>query len=85
MTQEAADYALSRLEIDELGLDAGDRRLLHTIIQRYDGGPVGIEALAASLAEDRDTLEYPAVRSAATRPRPAPRAAARPPARRTNT
>ena len=54
----AADYALRRLEIDELGLDAGDRRLLQTIIQRYDGGPVGIEALAASLAEDRDTLEY---------------------------
>jgi holliday junction DNA helicase RuvB len=58
VTREAADYALRRLEIDELGLDAGDRRLLHTIIQRYDGGPVGIEALAASLAEDRDTLEY---------------------------
>jgi Holliday junction DNA helicase RuvB len=58
VTREAADYALRRLEIDELGLDAGDRRLLQTIIQRYDGGPVGIEALAASLAEDRDTLEY---------------------------
>jgi Holliday junction DNA helicase RuvB len=58
VTQAAADYALRRLEIDELGLDAGDRRLLLTIIQRYDGGPVGIEALAASLAEDRDTLEY---------------------------
>ena len=49
---------LRRLEIDELGLDAGDRRLLATMIQRYDGGPVGIESLAASLAEDRDTLEY---------------------------
>ena len=58
VTRAAADYALRRLEIDELGLDAGDRRLLQTIIQRYDGGPVGIEALAASLAEDRDTLEY---------------------------
>ena len=58
VTREAADYALQRLEIDELGLDAGDRRLLQTIIQRYDGGPVGIEALAASLAEDRDTLEF---------------------------
>jgi hypothetical protein len=41
-----------------LGLDAGDRRLLGTIIHRFDGGPVGIESLAASLAEDRDTLEY---------------------------
>ena len=58
VTRDAADYALRRLEIDALGLDAGDRRLLRTIIQRYDGGPVGIEALAASLAEDRDTLEY---------------------------
>jgi holliday junction DNA helicase RuvB len=58
VTAPAADYALRRLEIDELGLDAGDRRLLSTMIQRYDGGPVGIESLAASLAEDRDTLEY---------------------------
>jgi holliday junction DNA helicase RuvB len=58
VTREAADYALSRLEIDELGLDAGDRRLLSTMIERYDGGPVGIDALAASLAEDRDTLEF---------------------------
>lgn len=58
VTKEAADYALRRLEIDELGLDAGDRRLLSTIAQRFDGGPVGIDALAAALAEDRDTLEY---------------------------
>ena len=41
-----------------LGLDAGDRKILSTIIKRFDGGPVGIESLAASLAEDRDTLEY---------------------------
>jgi Holliday junction DNA helicase RuvB len=58
VTREAADYALRRLEIDALGLDAGDRRMLNTMIQRFDGGPVGIEALAAALAEDRDTLEY---------------------------
>jgi Holliday junction DNA helicase RuvB len=58
VTRDAADYALRRLEIDALGLDAGDRRLLTIIIQRFDGGPVGIEALAAALAEDRDTLEY---------------------------
>jgi holliday junction DNA helicase RuvB len=58
VTVPAADYALRRLEIDELGLDAGDRRLLSTMIERYEGGPVGIESLAASLAEDRDTLEY---------------------------
>jgi holliday junction DNA helicase RuvB len=58
ITRAIADYALERLDIDALGLDAGDRRLLSTIIQRFDGGPVGIEALAAALAEDRDTLEY---------------------------
>jgi Holliday junction DNA helicase RuvB len=58
VTQEAAAYALGRLEVDALGLDAGDRKVLSTIIKRFDGGPVGIESLAASLAEDRDTLEY---------------------------
>ena len=41
-----------------LGLDAGDRKILSTIIKRFDGGPVGIDSLAASLAEDRDTLEF---------------------------
>jgi Holliday junction DNA helicase RuvB len=56
--REAAEYALLRLEIDALGLDAGDRRLLGVIAGRFDGGPVGIESLAAALAEDRDTLEY---------------------------
>ena len=58
VTREAASYALERLEVDALGLDAGDRRILSTIIKRFDGGPVGIESLAASLAEDRDTLEF---------------------------
>jgi Holliday junction DNA helicase RuvB len=58
VTQEAAAYALGRLEVDHLGLDAGDRKVLSTIIKRFDGGPVGIESMAASLAEDRDTLEY---------------------------
>jgi Holliday junction DNA helicase RuvB len=46
-----------RLGIDTLGLDPMDRRLLSTIIKVYDGGPVGVEALAATLAEPRDTLE----------------------------
>jgi holliday junction DNA helicase RuvB len=55
---DLARYALERLEVDALGLDAGDRRILSTIIQRFDGGPVGVEALAAGLAEDRDTLEF---------------------------
>ncbi len=58
VTQDAAAYALGRLEVDHLGLDAGDRKVLTTIIKRFDGGPVGIESMAASLAEDRDTLEY---------------------------
>jgi len=46
------------LGVDELGLDEGDRRLLRAIMERFDGGPAGIESLAAALAEDRDTLEY---------------------------
>ena len=58
VTRESAAYALDRLEVDALGLDAGDRRILSTIIRRFDGGPVGIESMAASLAEDRDTLEF---------------------------
>ncbi len=58
ITRDAAEYALGRLEVDALGLDASDRRILTTIVQRFDGGPVGIESLAAALAEDRDTLEY---------------------------
>ena len=58
VTRDAANFALERLEIDAQGLDAGDHRLLRAIIQRFDGGPVGIESLAAAVAEDRDTLEY---------------------------
>ena len=49
--------ACSRLEIDEAGLDDMDRRYLGVIIDHYDGGPVGVDALAAALAEPRDTLE----------------------------
>jgi holliday junction DNA helicase RuvB len=58
ITRDVAEFALGRLEVDASGLDAGDRRILSTIIKRFDGGPVGIESLAASLAEDRDTLEF---------------------------
>ncbi len=54
---KAADAALKRLEVDELGLDAMDRRYLSCIAEFYGGGPVGIETLAAALAEERDTLE----------------------------
>ena len=58
VSKDAAEYALGRLEVDALGLDAGDRKILSTMIKRFDGGPVGVESLAASLAEDRDTLEF---------------------------
>ncbi len=53
----AADRALNRLEVDALGLDAMDRRYLIMIADIYRGGPVGVEALAAGLAEPRDTIE----------------------------
>ncbi len=53
----AADKALKRLDVDALGLDAMDRRYLHCIAEHYAGGPVGVETLAAALAEERDTLE----------------------------
>jgi Holliday junction DNA helicase RuvB len=54
---ETADRALSRLEIDGLGLDAMDRRYLLMIADLYGGGPVGVETLAAGLSEPRDTIE----------------------------
>ena len=52
-----ASYALDRLEIDELGLDNTDRRMLKTIIDYYNGGPVGLETLAATVGEEAITLE----------------------------
>jgi Holliday junction DNA helicase RuvB len=52
-----ADSALTRLEVDALGLDAMDRRYLKRIAEHHSGGPVGVETLAAALAEARDTLE----------------------------
>ena len=52
-----ADAALHRLEVDRLGLDAMDRRYLRRIAEHHAGGPVGVETLAAALAEARDTLE----------------------------
>ena len=57
ITKEAADLALSRLEVDKLGLDAVDRRMLTAIIQNYGGGPVGLETLAATIGEEAITLE----------------------------
>ena len=57
ITREAADLALSRLEVDALGLDNIDRRMLTAIIRNYGGGPVGLETLAATIGEEAVTLE----------------------------
>jgi Holliday junction DNA helicase RuvB len=57
VTRALADDALTRLEVDSLGLDAQDRRYLRMIAQIYKGGPVGVETLAAGLSEPRDTIE----------------------------
>lgn len=54
---EIARYALDRLEVDEAGLDKLDRDLLLTIMEQYKGGPVGLDTLAASIGEERVTLE----------------------------
>ena len=55
--KEVADYALGRMEIDNLGLDNVDRRLLDTIINKFGGGPVGLDTLSASIGEDSGTIE----------------------------
>ena len=57
ITKEVAEYALDLLEVDKEGLDKNDRNILNTIIEKYNGGPVGLETLAASLGEDAGTLE----------------------------
>jgi Holliday junction DNA helicase RuvB len=54
---QTAKYALDRLEVDSAGFDEMDRRILLTIIDKFDGGPVGIETIAAAVAEPRDTVE----------------------------
>ena len=57
ITREVADDSLNLLEVDSEGLDKNDRNILNTIIEKYAGGPVGIETLAAALGEDAGTLE----------------------------
>jgi Holliday junction DNA helicase RuvB len=57
VTRTLADAALTLLEIDQLGLDRMDRQILLTILEKYDGGPVGLGTLAAALCEEEDTLE----------------------------
>ncbi|MGC1456570.1 MAG: Holliday junction branch migration DNA helicase RuvB [Nitrospirota bacterium] len=57
ITKALVESSMSRLEVDEKGFDHMDRRLLLTIIDKFDGGPVGLETLAAALSEEKDTLE----------------------------
>jgi Holliday junction DNA helicase RuvB len=57
ITQEIAHFALDQLGVDQFGLDLMDRRILWLIHEKYNGGPVGIETLAAALSEERDTIE----------------------------
>ncbi len=57
VTRELARYGLERLDVDEAGFDRLDRALLRTILEKFDGGPVGLETLAAALGEDKGTLE----------------------------
>ncbi len=57
VTAEVAREALTRLEVDDLGLDRMDHLILKAIIERFGGGPVGVEAIAASVSEEKDTIE----------------------------
>ena len=57
ISKELADHALNKMEIDDHGLDAIDKRMLLTVINQYGGGPVGVETLAATIGEETDTIE----------------------------
>ena len=57
ITAQVADEALARLEVDQYGLDRNDRRILQTIVKTFNGGPVGIETIAAAVSEESDTIE----------------------------
>ncbi len=57
ITKKVADFALDLLEVDKMGLDNSDRRLLYTIIEKFSGGPVGLDTLAAAIGEDAGTIE----------------------------
>src|SRR5258707_9509051 len=57
ITKEVAEKALGALEVDQLGLDQTDRNLLETIVHKFNGGPVGLDTLAASTSEDSETIE----------------------------
>ncbi len=57
ITKEVADFSLNLLDVDKYGLDKNDRLILRTIIEKFGGGPVGVESIAASIGEDAGTLE----------------------------
>ena len=57
ITKEVAEFSLNLLDVDRYGLDNGDRTILETILQKFDGGPVGLDTLAAAIGEDSGTLE----------------------------
>ena len=57
ITNELADKALLELEVDRMGLDHTDRRMLEAMIKKFRGGPVGLETIAASISETRETIE----------------------------
>ncbi|MFR2719890.1 MAG: Holliday junction DNA helicase RuvB C-terminal domain-containing protein, partial [Ruminococcus sp.] len=57
ITQEVASFALDLLEVDKYGLDQTDRYILQTIMQKFQGGPVGLDTLAAAIGEDSGTIE----------------------------
>jgi Holliday junction DNA helicase RuvB len=57
ITEEVANYALDLLDVDKFGLDHNDRNILLTIIEKFQGGPVGLDTLAASVGEDAGTIE----------------------------
>ncbi|MDP3483354.1 MAG: Holliday junction branch migration DNA helicase RuvB, partial [Sulfuricella sp.] len=57
VTREVADAALFMLDVDQAGLDMMDRKLLQAVLEKFGGGPVGVENLAAAIGEERDTIE----------------------------
>ena len=57
ITKEVASFALDLLEVDKMGLDQNDRNILMLIIEKFQGGPVGLDTLAAALGEDAGTIE----------------------------
>ena len=57
ITARTAEFALDLLEVDRYGLDQTDRRILNTMIEKFTGGPVGLDTLAAAIGEDSGTIE----------------------------